>query len=171
MPDFEVVELGPADHPEPGETAPDFTRPLVTDEFWEDRTLSDLVDETDGRTILVFTPMTGSFLAKYVWDELADREWDERAGRVVGVTVSTPYGAKRFLGENDLPFAFFSDPANRVAESYGVAHDLDGMTGLAEPRIAFFALEDDRSVAGAWVATDWPEFPDYDALESELGLD
>jgi hypothetical protein len=45
------------------------------------------------------------------------------------------------------------------------------MTGLAEPRIAFFALEDDRSVAGAWVATDWPEFPDYDALESELGLD
>ena len=33
MPDFEVVELGPADHPEPGETAPDFTRPLVTDEF------------------------------------------------------------------------------------------------------------------------------------------
>ena len=27
--DFDVVELGPTDHPEEGETAPDFTRPLV----------------------------------------------------------------------------------------------------------------------------------------------
>ncbi|WP_226039830.1 redoxin domain-containing protein [Natrinema sp. DC36] len=171
MPDFEVVELGSTDHPEPDETAPDFTRPLVTDEFWEDRTLSDLVGETDGRTILVFTPMTGSFVAKYVWDELAERDWDERAGRVVGVTTSTPYGVKRFLEDNDYPYAFFSDPGNEVAASYGVDHDLDGMTGVSEPRVAFFALNADRTVEGAWVATDWPEFPDYDDLEAELGLE
>ncbi|MFB1064491.1 redoxin domain-containing protein [Natrinema sp. H-ect4] len=170
MPDFEVVELGPADHPEPGEAAPDFTRPLVTDEFWEDRTLSELVDERDGRTILVFTPMTGSFLAKYVWDELAERDWDERADRVVGVTASTPYGVKRFLADNDSPFTFFSDPGNEVAASYGIDHDIDGMTGISEPRVAFFALDTDCTVEGAWVATDWPEFPDYDDLEDELGL-
>ncbi|QLG49801.1 redoxin domain-containing protein [Natrinema halophilum] len=170
MPDFEVVDLGPTDHPEPGEEAPEFTRPLVTAEFWEDRTLSDLVDEADGRTILVFTPMTGSFVAKYVWDELAERNWDERAARVVGVTASTPYGVKRFLADNDLPFQFFTDPSNEVAASYGIDHALDGMTGLSEPRVAFFALGDDRTVEGAWVATDWPEFPDYDDLESELGL-
>ncbi|SEQ76684.1 redoxin domain-containing protein [Natrinema salaciae] len=171
MPEFDVVELGPADHPEPGEQAPEFTRPLVTDEFWEDRTLSELVAETEGRTVLVFTPMTGSFLAKYVWDELADRSWNDRAGRVVGVTASTPYGVKRFLEDNDSPFAFFADPANGVAESYGIDHDLDGMTGVSEPRVAFFALDGDRTVEGAWVATDWPDFPDYDALESELGLE
>ncbi|MDS0476218.1 redoxin domain-containing protein [Natrinema sp. 1APR25-10V2] len=170
MPDFEVVELDPADHPGPGDEAPDFTRPLVTDEFWEDRTLSEFVSESDGTTILVFTPMTGSFLAKYVWDELAEREWDERADRVVGVTASTPYGIKRFLEANDYPFRFFTDPGNEVAESYGIAHELDGMTGVSEPRVAFFALDGDRTVEGAWVATDWPEFPDYDDLESELGL-
>ncbi|PCR89097.1 redoxin domain-containing protein [Natrinema ejinorense] len=171
MPDFEVVELGPADHPEPGDTAPEFTRPLVTDEFWEDRTLSELVAETEGRTILVFTPMTGSFLAKYVWDELTERNWDDRAGRVVGVTASTPYGVKRLLGDNGYPFTFFSDPSNEVAASYGIEHELDGMTGISEPRVAFFALEDDRTIAGAWVATDWPDFPDYDELEAELGLE
>ena len=169
--DFEVVELGPTDHPEPGENAPEFTRPLVTDEFWEDRTLSNLINEGDGPTILVFTPMTGSFLAKYVWDELAERAWDERAGRVVGVTTSTPYGVKRFIAKNDYPFAFFTDPSNAVAESYEIDHDLDGMTGISEPRIAFFALDDDRTIEGAWVATDWPDFPDYDELETELGLE
>ncbi|WP_254521740.1 redoxin domain-containing protein [Natrinema caseinilyticum] len=170
MLDFEVVELGPTDHPEPGDEAPEFTRPLVTAEFWEDRTLSDLVRDTDGRTILVFTPMTGSFLAKYVWDELADRNWDERSARIVGVTASTPYGIKRFLADNDYPFQFVSDPGNGVAAAYDVAHDLDGMTGISEPRIAFFALDSDRTVQSAWVATDWPEFPDYDDLESDLGL-
>ena len=46
--DFEVVELGAADHPEEGETAPDFTRPLVNDEFWEDVSLSELCAESDG---------------------------------------------------------------------------------------------------------------------------
>ncbi|MBZ6495681.1 redoxin domain-containing protein [Natrinema longum] len=171
MPDFEVVELGPTDHPEPGDTAPEFTRPLVTDEFWEDRTLSELVAETEGQTILVFTPMTGSFLAKYVWDELTERNWDDRAGRVVGVTASTPYGVKRLLDDNDYPFTFFSDPSNEIAASYGIEHELDGMTGISEPRVAFFALEDDRTITGAWVATDWPDFPDYDALEAELGLE
>ncbi|WP_226007919.1 redoxin domain-containing protein [Natrinema salinisoli] len=171
MMDFEVVELGPTDHPEPGEEAPEFTRPLVTDEFWEDRTLSELVGESDGTTVLVFTPMTGSFLAKYIWDELTERNWDERAGRVVGVTASTPYGIKRFLGDNDYPFAFFADPSNRVAESYGIEHELDGMTGISEPRAAFFALDDAGTIEGAWVATNWPHFPDYDELETELGLE
>ena len=167
---FDVVDLGPADHPEPGDSAPAFTRPLVTDEFWEDRSLAALVEEHDGPTVLVFTPMTGSFLAKYVWDELTARDWDERVGQVVGLTASTPYEVTRFLEDNDYPFRFFADPGNEVAESYGIAHDLDGMTGISEPRIAFFAIDAARTVESAWVATDWPEFPDYDHLETELGL-
>ncbi|MFC4540741.1 redoxin domain-containing protein [Halosolutus amylolyticus] len=168
MPEFDVVDLGPADGPDPGDDAPDFTRPLVTDQFWQDRTLSDLTSE--GRTILVFTPMIGSFVGKYVYDELADRGWDERDERVVGVTASTPYGISRFLDENDAPFEIFADPANAVAESYGIAHDLDGMAGISEPRPAFVAIDADGTVEAAWVATEWPEFPDYDDLEAQLEL-
>ena len=171
MPAFEVVDLGPAEAPDPGETAPAFTRPLVDDEFWEDRSLSAVVDASDGPTIRVFTPMAGSFLAKYVWDELTARGWDERAGTVVGLTASTPYEVTQFIADNDYPFRFFADPANEVADSYGIAHDLDGMTGISEPRVAVFALGDDRTIESVWVATDWPEFPDYDALEAEFGLE
>lgn len=167
MPEFDVVELEPTDHVEPDEEALDFTRPLVTNEFWEDRSLADLVD---GRTILVFTPMIGSFVAKYVWDELADRGWDDREERVVGVTASTPYAVSTFLDDNDLPFEIFADPANDVAESYGLAHDLDGMTGISEPRPAFVAVDGDLTVEAVWVASEWPEFPDYDALEKTFGL-
>ncbi|WP_293031604.1 redoxin domain-containing protein [Natronococcus sp.] len=168
MPEFDVVELEPADHLEPGTEAPDFTRPLVTDEFWEDRSLADLVD---GQTILVFTPMIGSFVAKYVWDELAERGWLEREERVVGITASTPYGISSFLDENDLPAEVVADPTNEIAAEYGIGHDLDGMTGIGEPRLAFVALDADRTVESIWVADEWPEFPDYDELEAELGLE
>ncbi|WP_440766524.1 redoxin domain-containing protein [Natronorubrum sp. DTA7] len=170
MPDFEVVDLGPTDHLEPGDEAPDISRPLVTDEFWEDRRLSSLAGE-GGRTIVVFTPMIGSFVAKYVWDELDERDWADRADRVVGVTASTPYGISQFLDENGLPVGIFADPANDIADAYGIAHELDGMDGISEPRLAFFALEPDLTVDAAWVATEWPEFPEYDDLEERLGLE
>ncbi|RQG94421.1 redoxin domain-containing protein [Natrarchaeobius chitinivorans] len=173
MPEFDVVDLGPADHPEPGDRAPDFTRPLVTAEFWEDRSLSELVAESGDTdpTILVFFPMAGSFLATYVLDELADRGWDRRAAHVVGVTAANPYGVKGLLEDGEYPFSLFSDPANDVAASYGIAHDLDGMAGVGEPRLAFFALDPDLTVEAAWVAAEWPEFPDYDDLEERLGLE
>ncbi|SDR43708.1 redoxin domain-containing protein [Natronobacterium texcoconense] len=169
MPEFEVVSLESTEHPEAGDEALEFTRPLVTDEYWEDVSVSDLVADT-GKTILVFTPMAGSFLAKYVWDELTERGWDEADARVVGITAANPYGVKRFLEDNDVPFEFFADPGNEVAEKYGFAHDLDGMAGVSEPRLAFVALDADLTVETTWVAAEWPEFPDYDDLESELGL-
>jgi glutaredoxin-dependent peroxiredoxin len=168
MVDFDVVDLGPTEHVEAGETAPEFTRPLVTDEFWEDRSLSELAT---GRTILIFTPMIGSFVAKYVWDELDERGWLDGESRIVGVTASTPYEVSRFLDENGMQCEVFADPANGVAESYGLAHDLDGMSGISEPRLAFLAFDADLTIEDVWVAREWPEFPDYDDLEDRFGFD
>jgi peroxiredoxin len=165
MVEFDVVDLGPADAPEPGEEAPDFTRPLVTDEHWEDVALSDLA--ADGPVALVFVPMIGSFPATYVWTELTERGWDDET-TVVGVSIATPYDTRAFIEERDLPFALFSDPGNGVAEAYGIVHDLDGMAGVSEPRPATFVLDDDLTVDYAWVATEWPAFPDYDAVEQHL---
>ncbi|ELY55642.1 redoxin domain-containing protein [Natronolimnohabitans innermongolicus] len=170
MPDFDVIDFDAADSPERGETAPDFTRPLVTDEFWEDRSLSDVVAD-EGRTILVFTSMIGAYTSKYVWDELAERDWFDRADRIVGLSAATPYAISAFLDDNDHPFAVFADPANDVAGEYGIVHDLDGMEGISEPRMAVFVLEPDLTVADAWVADEWPEFPPYDDLEERFGLE
>jgi len=166
MVEFDVVDMGPADHVTEGERAPDFTRPLVTDEYWEDVSLSDLADE--GPVVLVFHPMDGAFPATYVWNELRDRGFAEYDASVVGLSISTPYEHKTFIEERGVPFRFFADPANGVAETYGVVDDLDGMAGITEPRPATFVVDEDRSIEYAWVAREWPEFPDYDDLETAV---
>jgi len=161
---FDVVDLEPAEHVEEGDTAPEFTRPLVTDEYWEDVALSELLD--DGPVVLVFHPMAGSFPATYVWKELPGREWGDC--QVVGCSIATPYAHKRLIDEHDLgdEYRLYSDPGNGVAEQFGIAHELDGMAGIAEPRPAAFVIDADRAVEYAWVAEEWPDFPDYDELEA-----
>ncbi|WP_435126594.1 redoxin domain-containing protein [Halobaculum sp. D14] len=162
MPDFDVVELPETPHPEEGDTAPDFTRPLVTDEYWTDRSLSAVADDP---TVLVFYPMDGAFPATYIWNEIRDRGWTDDA-TVVGVSISSPYEHKQFIAERGIDADLFSDPAADVAAAYDVEHDLDGMAGVVEPRPAVFVLDEDRTVEYAWVASEWPDFPDYDAVEA-----
>jgi len=178
MAEFEVASLPETDHVEVGEVAPDFTRPLVTDEYWADASLSDLTDE--GPVLLVFHPMDGAFPATYVWNEIRDRGWgsetqatsdeasDDRDLTVVGLSISDPYSHKRLIEERDIDHRLFSDPQNGVAEAYGVVHDLDGMAGVSEPRPAVFLLDEDRTVEYAWVAQQWPDFPDYDEIEAAI---
>jgi len=168
--DFDVVDLGPADHPEAGETAPDFTRPLVTEAFWEDVALSTLVAREPGPTVLVFHPMDGAFPATYTWQEIVEREWHEDA-TVVGCSISTPYAHERLIDERGLgeDYVLYSDPGADVAEQYGIAHELDGMEGVVEPRPAVFVLDDDLTVAYAWVATSGPTSPTTTRSKANFG--
>ena len=167
--DFDVVDLDEPDHPEEGELAPDFERPLVNDEYWEDASLSELADEEP--VVLLFHPMDGAFPATYMWNEIRDRGFDDHDVTVVGVSISTPYEHKTLLKERnieDTDFRLFSDPANDVAERYGIVNDLDGMTGISEPRPATFVIDEDRTVQYAWAASEHPDFPDYDNLEAAV---
>ncbi|CQR51396.1 MULTISPECIES: redoxin domain-containing protein [Haloferax] len=165
MPDFDVVSLLDHDAPSVGDTAPDFTRPLVNAEFWEDASLSDLAD--DGPVLLVFHTMAGAFPATYVWNELRDRGVPEDV-QAVGVSISSPYEHKSFLEARDVDARLFSDPAAGVAADYDLEHDLDGMTGVTEHRPAVFLLDEDRTVQYRWVADEWPDFPDYEGIEDAL---
>jgi len=168
MVDFDVVDLPPADHVEPGETAPNFTRPLTNSEFWEDASLIDLL--ADDPVLLVFHPMDGAFPTTYVLNELRDRDVQDYGVQVAGVSISSPYEHKTTIAERGIEhFAgLFSDPANHVAEKYGVDHALDGMTGIEEPRPAIFLIDEDQTVEYVWVAEQWPDFPDYDEVEDAL---
>lgn len=166
MADFDVTRLGEADHLEVGETAPDFVRPLVSVEYWEDVALSDLL--AAGRVALVFHPMDGAFPSTYIWNEIRDRQWAALA-TVVGVSISSPYEHHDFIVDRGIEdYRLFSDPANGVGEAFGITHDLDGMTGINEPRPAVFVVEPDRSIVYAWVATEWPAYPEYDEVETVL---
>jgi peroxiredoxin len=164
--DFDVVDMGPADHVAEGEQAPDFERPLVTAEYWEDRRLSELTAE--GPVVLVFYTMDGAFPATYIWNELRDRGFDEFDARTVGISISTPYEHKRLIEDREMAFDLFSDPTNEVAEQFGIVNDLDGMAGIEEPRPAAFVIDEERIVQYAWVAREWPDFPDYDELEAAV---
>ncbi|WP_267641188.1 redoxin domain-containing protein [Haloarchaeobius amylolyticus] len=165
--DFDVVDLPETDHVASGDEAPDFTRPLVNEEYWADASLSDLTAE--GPVLLVFYTMDGAFPATYIWNEIRDREWGERFdAQVVGVSISDPYAHKQLIEERGIDHDLFSDPGNGVAEAYGIENPLDGMTGVSEPRPAVFLVDEDRTVEYAWVAEQWPDFPDYDAVEDAL---
>ena len=93
--EFDVVDLEEPAHPEEGDTAPDFTRPLVNDEYWEDVALSELTD--DGPVALVFHPIDGAFPATYIWNELRDRDIDTYDVTVVGLSISSPYEHKTLI--------------------------------------------------------------------------
>ncbi|MFB6352716.1 MAG: redoxin domain-containing protein [Halobacteriales archaeon] len=166
--DFDVVALEPADPPAVGEPAPDVTRPLVTPEYWEDVALAELT--AGGPVLLVFHPMDGAFPTTYIWQEITERGWGDRLA-VVGVSISDPYAHKQLIRDRGLEsgdYALYSDPANDVAEAYGVTHALDGMAGVVEPRPAVFLVDTDRTVRYAWAAAEWPAFPDYDAVEAAI---
>ncbi|WP_042661793.1 redoxin domain-containing protein [Haloferax sp. ATB1] len=165
--DFDVVDLDESNHPDAGAQAPDFVRPLVNDEYWEDVALSELT--ADGPVLLVFYTMDGDFPATYIWNELRDRAWDDDFDvTIVGLSISSPYEHKTFIDEREMPYRLFSDPQNGVAEEYGIVNDLDGMAGISEPRPAVFLIDEERTIQYTWVAQEWPEFPEYDEIEDEL---
>ena len=164
---FDVVDLPESDHPSEGDQAPDFTRPLVTSEDWADASLSALAAESP--VLLVFHPMDGSFPATYVWNELGERAFEDHHDvQVVGCSISTPYEHMTLIDDREMDYPLFSDPQNGVAEAYDIVNDLDGMAGVSEPRPAVFLIDNDLTVRYAWVAAEWPEFPDYDAVSDAV---
>ena len=165
---FDVTELPTADHVEVGDEAPDFTKPLVNDEFWEDVSLSELLD--DGPVVLIFHSMDGDFPATYTFQSIRDDGWgDWEDTEVVGISISTPYEHREFQREwTDFEqFRFFSDPTCEVGEAYGVTHDLDGMN-ITEHRPAAFVVDTDGTVQFAWVAEEYPAFPPYSEVREAV---
>jgi glutathione S-transferase len=87
---------------------------------------------------------------------------------------------KRIAGTRTVPVIVDERTGVTMAESaniveyldrtYGESTDAVGATESAEdePRPAAFVVDDERTIQYAWVAGEWPDLPDYDALESAL---
>ncbi|CAJ53793.1 redoxin domain-containing protein [Haloquadratum walsbyi] len=163
--DFPVTDLPSTSHPEVGETAPDFTRPLVSDEYWEDIALSTVTDT--GPTLLVFHPMDGAFPTTYMWNAIGDHDFGDKV-TLIGVSVSSPYEHSSLLESRDINARLYADPSAELAELYNISNPLDDMTGITEHRPAIFLLDTKRTIQYVWVATEWPAFPDYDEITAAI---
>lgn len=161
-----VTELPPTETVAVGDRAPEFTRPLVNADYWEDVALSDLAEANP--VLLVHYPMDGTGTTKSTWIELRERGWGSDELTVVGVSISTPYEHSQLIDRHDLPFALFSDPAAGVAEAYGTVHDLHGMAGIRGHRPAVFLIDPDLTVRYAWVTEQWPPEIPFEAIEAAI---
>ena len=158
-----VVELPAGSPPQPGEQAPDFRRPLVTETHWTNVSLSELTNQS--AVAILFYPLNWGGKSVYWWNEIRDREWGSEQLRIVGVGISQPFDHQRFIEAREMDYAIFSDPSNAVADRYDIVHDLDGMAGVEEPIPAMFVVDTDREIEHRWVASEWPETPPFDRIE------
>ena len=91
----------------------------------------------------------------------------ESGTKVFGISIDSPFVAKKFRETESLPYQLLADFNKEVATSYGVLHeDLMGLKGVAKR--SAFVVESDGTISFAWV-TDDPRVPvPFDELEAAV---
>jgi glutaredoxin-dependent peroxiredoxin len=94
---------------------------------------------------------------------LRDRraEFDEAAVRTFGVSRDSPWTHIAWAQALDLNFPLLSDWNGEAVDAFGIAHEFNGLRGVAE-RTAFL-VDTDGTVRGAW-RYETGELPDFDEL-------
>jgi len=133
-----------------GETAPDFTAPLVSPGGGTEPTaLSDLL--ADRAVLLCF--YTNDFSPDCVgeWCSFRDYEWFSANDRVqvVGISKSRPFTHRKFIDFLDLGFPLYSDVGLDVADAYGVSYR--AFKVAARARRSCFLVDGERTVQYKWV--------------------
>jgi peroxiredoxin len=150
---------------EVGDTAPDFTAPLVDGDDIGPFSLSDALG--DGPVVLAFFP--GAFTGVCT-DELCTFQ-DQLAGfedvgaTVYGISVDSPFSQQEFAAQEGLEFGLISDSNKELIDAYDVRMDFEdfGYYGVAKRSV--FVLDAEGEITYAWVSDDPGVEPDYDAVE------
>jgi peroxiredoxin len=148
-----------------GDTAPEFTAPLVDGDDIGPFSLENALG--DGPTVLAFFP--GAFTGVCT-DELCTFQ-DQLAGfedvgaDVYGVSVDAPFSLQEFAGQEGLEFGLISDSNKELIDAYDVRMDFEdfGYYGVAKRSV--FVLDEAGEVSYAWVSDDPGVEPDYEAVE------
>jgi peroxiredoxin len=151
-----------------GDTAPDFTVPLATEDDVDEFTLSE--ETGDGPIVLAFFP--GAFTSVCTnemcefRDELADFEALDSS--VYGVSVDAPFAQQAFIQDNDLNFPLLSDFDKEVIDAYDIV--LESLVGIYGPvaERAVFVIDNDGKVAYRWVGEDPSYTPDMEEVRAAV---
>jgi peroxiredoxin len=147
-----------------GDTAPDFTAPLVDGDDIGPFTFSER--DVDGPVVLAFFP--GAFTSvctseMNTWQNRLD-EVEAAGATLYGISVDTPFALQEFATVNGLNYPLVSDTNKEIIDAYDVEMDFAdfGYHGVAKR--AVFVVDADGEVAYAWVSDDPGVEPDYDAV-------
>lgn len=159
-----------------GDTAPDFTAPLVRpDGPTTETSLSDLLGEKP--VLLSF--YTADFSPDCIEEWCAFRDFDWFASgdqvQVVGVSKSRESVHRKFIDRLGLEFPLFSDRSLSISERFGVKYRVFGL--IARSRRSCFLVDTDREIRYVWVGDhrldptfDTPPVSEiYEAVVEELG--
>lgn len=145
-----------------GDTAPDFTVPLVSDGDFETFTLSENLH--DAPLVLAFFPAAFSSVCTDEMCTFRDRlaEFEDVDATVYGVSTDLPWALSEFRDRHDLSFGLLSDADGTIVDAYDVRTDFESMALSGIAQRAVFVVDSDGDVTYAWVADDPGTEPDYD---------
>jgi peroxiredoxin Q/BCP len=122
-----------------GQTAPDFTAPVVGDDSGEDATLT-LSDLRGQRVVLVFYPKDDTPGCTKQACALRDG-WDDvkAQARVFGVSIDPVKSHRKFIAKHGLPYPLIADEDQSIVRSYGVwvEKSMYGKTYMGTERSTF----------------------------------
>ena len=163
---------------EEGDTAPDFTVPMVSPGDRADRvgeytgedlqpfTLSDALE--DGPVVLAFFP--GAFSRTCTQEMCEFRDWladvGELEGQVYGVSADMPWALLAYINEYDLNFPMLSGFNTDVIADYGVRREDGLLSGIANRSV--FVVGRDRTVRYKWLVEEPGILPDLDDIRSAV---
>ena len=151
-----------------GDSAPDFTAPLATQEDVEEVTLSDEVG--DGPVVLAFFPGAFTSVCEDEMCEFQDAltDFESLDASVYGISVDGPFAQQAFAADNDLNFGLVSDFGEEIIADYDVV--LESLAGIYGPvaKRSVFVIDDDGTVTYSWVSDDPGVLPDIDEVRAAV---
>lgn len=151
-----------------GDTAPDFTVPLATEDDVDEFTLSK--ETGNGPIVLAFFPGAFTSVCTDEMCEFRDElgEFEALDSSVYGVSVDAPFAQQAFIEDNDLNFPMLSDFDHEVIDEYDVL--LESLIGIYGPvaERAVFVIDDDGEVAYRWVGEDPSYTPDMEEVRAAV---
>lgn len=150
-----------------GDSAPDFTAPLVDDGV-EPFTFSENLE--DSPVVLAFFPaaFTGTCTTEMCTFQSMLTEFNEVGGTVYGVSVDAPFSLSEWADQEDLDFGLISDSNKEIIDAYGVEMDFADLGFYGVAKRSVFVVDDDGTVTYAWESDDPGVEPDYDEVKQAV---
>ena len=94
-------------------------------------------------------------------------DWAKLDAKVFGICPDSPFVAKKFRDELELPFPILADFNRDVSRTYGVLHeDLKGLRDV--PKRSCFVIDRSGQVVYDWVSEDPSKMPDLGAVRNAV---